>query len=477
MSSTRHSYAQLGCAVFADNARTYAYHRWACMNGLYPEGCEIDLADCSCELDTTADQFTNPIDDLAPWYDANDPASSEFLGVMILRVLGVNDSTIERDPVKAFGDGTILNRARLAGRSLTFEIVMLSTSCRGADFGVEWLRRVLETDLCGCGPEPCEGCYGKRLTLRRNCDDPTPCDTGLRSWEGVGVVDGIKVTGDPEQACSCVVQRATFMVQSESPYSFGCEEIACNVNAATKPEGEEDYFDLCFDWSASCDDCCDTGVTKECDRCLTDKLCTCYGADDPVPAALLDDDDCFCEPLIRRVQACCIDDVGAAGFDTAMKIELFSGSDSTDDISLIDIDGEEIMYDPLAFLDLGLRNMRISIWDNPDGLPCITDQESYDDWCAQHATPRFELQIPYVPANAMLTIDGRANRVFMECDGVCRPFPYSLDSMKGALFPLVTRCQPMMVTIEWDAMNMQPATGPGKTPSAFTMTTYRRWRS
>ena len=463
MSTTRHSFAQFGCAVFADNARTFAYHQWACREGLYPDGCQVDLEDCSCELDTTSDMFTNPIDDLAPWYDPNDPASSEFLGAMILEVSGVADSTVKRDPSDAFGDGTVLNRQRLAGRSLTFDIILLSTTCRGADFAVEWLRRVLEADLCGCGPSPCDSCYGKELKLRRSCNDPVPCDTGLRHWMSVGVVDGIKVTAATDKACACVVQRASFQLQSESPFSYGCEDVGCNLNAVVDPS-----FVKCFDWAAECDECCDADVRagrRKCDRCQTDILCTDVTTEDPIPTSLSSIDPCYCEPLQRRIQACCIDDVGAAGFDTALKMEVFSGLDPSND------------FDANFFLDHGLRNMRISIFNNPDGLPCIDDEASYDAWCATRPKPRFELQIPYVPSNAVLTIDGRSNRVTMECNGECRPFPYSIDSKKGRLFPLVTNCEPMMVTVEWDEANSQLKTGGGRMPSTATFTTYRRWRS
>lgn len=460
--STRHSYAQFGCAAFADNARTLAYHQWACANNLYPaDACRIELNDCSCELDDPASPFTDPATDLAPWYDPNDPASMEFLGAMILGVDGVRDSTIEREPVKGFGDGTILNRARLNGRSLVFEVLLLHTSPRGGDYGVEWLRRVLETDLCGCGPSPCEGCYGKRLTLRRFCADPTPCDTGLRTYESVGVIDGVKQTSDPKDECACVMTTVAFTLQSEQPYSYGCEEIVCNKVVT----GE--YFDVCFDWTAACSDCCDDGTQKDkaCDRCLTDRYCSCYALEDPAPISLVSEDTCYCEPLVRRVQACCVDDVGAAGFDTALKFELFSGRDTVESV------------DRDAFYDLGLRNVRLSVYDNPDNLPCIEDEASYDAFCATHPVPRFEVQIPYVPADATLTIDGRSNRVTMECDGVCRPFPYSLDSMKGRMFPLITNCEPMMLVVEWDALNMQGLDGAGQLPSAFTGTTFRRWRS
>lgn len=465
MSSTRHSFAQFGCAPFADNARTFAYHKWACENDLYPDGCTIDLFDCSCPLDDPDTPYTSPNDPLnpAPWFDSDDAASGEFLGAMILRVEGVTDSTAKREPTDAFGDGTILNRMRLDGRSFTFEIILLSLSCRGADYGVEWLRRVLETDLCGCGPSPCNACYGKELTLRRSCDDDgETCDTGLRSWTSVGVVDGIKVSSDENNSCCCVVQRATFVLQSEQAFSFGCTKDVCSMNSVTTPS-----ITNCFDWYSECDQCCDHdryGGRSKCDRCMVDPICSDLTVDDPVPTSIDTFADCYCEPLQRQVQACCVDGIGT-GFDTALSIDIFSGVDGSGDVL-----AEE-------FLRNGLRNLRISVFDNPDNLPCITDEESYEVFCASNPIPRFEIQIPYIPANSTLRIDGRAQRVYLECEGVCRPFPYAIDNTRGRLFPLVTNCEPMMVTFEWDVANSQLRTGAGRVPSMIDMQTHRRWRS
>lgn len=472
MTSTRHSFAQFGCAPFADNARTYAYHLWACENGLYPAECEVDLFDCSCPLDAPTIPFTSPDDPAnpAPWFDPFDPASGEFLGAMILKIDGMTDSTAKREPSDAFGDGTILNRMRLAGRSFTFEVLLLSTSCRGADYGVEWLRRVLETDLCGCGPNPCEACYGKQLTIRRSCDEAVPCDTGLRSWASVGVVDGIKVTTSGEETCCCVVQRATFVMQSEQPFSFGCSSEKGIINASATP-----YFDKCFDWGSECDECCDDDRYggSRCDRCQTDPLCDDQTTEAPRPTSIDTFKDCYCEPMQRRIQSLCIPDVGSAGFDTALTIEIFSGVDGSGDV------------DADYFTKYGARNLRISIFDNPDSLPCISApgltegqvQDRYEAFCATQEKPRFELQIPYIPANSTLTIDGRSQRVFLECDGKCRPFPYAIDSTKGRLFPLVTNCQPMMVTFEWDVDNSQFRTGPNRVPGVIDIQTHRRWRS
>lgn len=457
MTSIRHSFAQYGCAVFADNARTYAYHRWACANNMFPAECQPDMFDCSCDLDDPNTPYVSPAADHAPWYDANDQASVEFLGAMITKVDGASDSTIKREPVDAFADGTILNRSRLAGRSFTIEMLLLSTSCRGADFGVEWLRRVFETDLCLCDEEKCSSCYGKRFSLRRSCDDNQGCDTGLRSWESVGVVDGIKIQNDDDLAkCCCVAQRVTLVLQSESPYSYGCENIACNK--IVDPEG----FTLCYDWATGCLECCED---KACDRCLNDPLCSCYSSQDPEPQAAPVGDDCFCEPVEKYVQCCCIPDIGNAAYDTALKIELFSGYD-------VGLD-----QDALTFMDLGLRNVRISIFDNPENLTCITDAESYDEFCDARIQPRFEIEVPYLPPNSTMVLDGRSNRAVLECDGECRPFPYQIQNTKGKLFPLVTNCASMMFCVEWDVFNTQDRIGPDKMRSTVTVTTFRRWLS
>jgi hypothetical protein len=160
-----------------------------------------------------------------------------------------------------------------------------------------------------------------------------------------------------------------------------------------------------------------------------------------------------------------VNDIGAAGYDTALKIDIFSGFDTAEDA------------DGIAFTELGLRNVTVSIYDNPDELECIDDEESYDAWCASRPSPRFEIKIPYIPSNATLTIDGRSNRVFMSCDGKCTPFPYQIDTARGKLFPLVTSCAPMVACVEWDKSNTQLKTGAGKSRSVATIAKYRRWLS
>ena len=125
------------------------------------------------------------------------------------------------------------------------------------------------------------------------------------------------------------------------------------------------------------------------------------------------------------------------------------------------------------FNEIGMRNVRIKVFDNPDNLPCITDEDSYDDWCFQ--TPRFDLTVDYIPADSTLTIDGRKERVTLDCDGTCRPYDQVVTSTDGQIFPLVTGCVPMMVCVEFDSLNTLMSDNSNTDPATVDVTTYRRW--
>lgn len=449
MTHVRNSHAEYGCAVFADNLRTLTYHEWAKDNQLYPEECCPEMQDCSCPNDDPLTPYTDPVTDAVPWLDPTLPASGEFLGAMILKADGSRNSTFSREVADAFGDGSVLGRPRLRGRSIVLELLVLGYTCQGVDYGLEWLRRLFESEICACSStDPCESCTGKSFTLRVFCGDDEDCDTGIRTWDSTGPVDGITVVEDDAlKDCCCVARKVTVTIQTESPYSFNCESIECDVDA------DEEAYSRCFDWGLDCLDCAENC----CDRCGYDALCTCFPIIEPEITLLTN--DCFCEPLQKTIQCCCIENVGQS-YDTALRLDIYSGVNDTDD----------------AFTEVGLRNMRVRVFDNPDGLPCITDEDSYNDWQAVcDDLLRFEFQVAYVPSDATLTIDGRKERVYLTCDGVCRPFGHVVTNQLGSIFPFVTRCNPIMVCVEFDTNNTQFDSGVNILPSHITVTSYRRW--
>jgi len=673
-STVKWSYLKYGCTVLADNTRSFAYHSWACANEMYPSDCIPTLEDCSCDLDDPLTPFVDPITDSAPWYDPNVPESSEFLGLMILKVDGARDSTYSRDSFDAFNEGSILARPRILGRSFAVRALVMSTSCEGNDYGLEWLRKILEDQSCLCdSSDPCELCGENQMQLRVTCGDEIDCDNGLRTWDSVGTVDGISVINNKNlEDCCCVAQEISFTLQSERPHSFTCDEvvldedlkpcwmsavddsspqlwyrlgdasgtvakeeiighggaysggvtlgepalivnsldpsvafdgvdgvvaapdhpvmnvgtgaftieawfkssavssqniIACKrtttglvpgwwigtsssgvlrlrisdgvtelthdagainqyldgvehhivagrdasgdtvmivdgvvlgtpqaagaldtdsagdleigacVTAASHASaiidevlwyarempadealhhyeaGSTPPYCRCYDWESDCKECCDD---SDCDRCGYDALCTCFAAESPEVVLLTD--DCFCEPLAKTIQCVCIDDIGTV-YDTALSVAIFSGADATDKV----------------FTDLGMRNVRIRAWDNPDNLPCPIDNATYEAFCTME--PRFDLKVSYIPSNATLTVDGRKERVTLECDGVCRPYAQVVSSTTGSIFPLIANCEPLTLCIEFDTLNTQyDSTGP-KLPSSLTVAKFRRWRN
>lgn len=449
MPGIRNSYASFGCAVFADNHRTYQYHQWACANNLYPENQAPDIDDCSCDNDDPLVEWTDPVTDLAPWYDPAYPDSADFLGAIILKQTGARASTHSRETADAFDEGTVLGPPRKRGRAIVLDLLILGTSCPGVDYGMEWLRRLFEDGICACSStDPCEPCSGKQFTLRVFCGDADECDAGLRTWDSTGAVDGITpVEDDSLKDQCCVAQRVTVTIQTESPYSFSCEAEECSIPL------DMDAFTRCYDWLADCHDCDDSC----CDRCGYDALCTCYPV--PDPQITLPSNECWCPPLQKIVQCCCIDDIGEA-FDTALRIDIFSGYDPSNDM----------------FTRIGMRNLTLRVFDNPDNLECITDEDSYEIWQSNcNELLRFEFQVAYIPSDATLTIDGRRNRIFLTCDGVCRSYGQVVTSTTGSIFPLIARCAPIMVCAEYDALNSQPSDVLPAQPSSMTINSYRRW--
>lgn len=451
MPTARWTYASFGCAAFADNARTYAYHQWAKESGLYSLDCCPRLDDCSCPNDSQT--WTDPVTDDAPWIDPNNPHSEEFLGVMIMKVTGVNDSTLSRDVVDGFNEGTILGRDRLRGKTMVFEMLVLGYTCAGVDYGIEWLRKLTERSICQCQDlaDPCEQCTGRQLTLRKFCPDidPGDCDHGLRTWDSVGVVDGVKEVDDEQlkQLCCCL-RKVTMTMQTESPYSYSCPRDYCEGELVA----DEDNYTRCYDWRADCLTCdtCDA-----CDRCGRDSICNCFPLGDL--EIIVPENECFCEPIEKVFSCCCIDDITD---DTAIVLDIYSGSDPGNDL----------------FTDLGARNMVIKVYDNPDNMPCITDQDSWDAWalvCAERL--RFELNVSYIPSDSTLTIDGRSQRVTLTCDGVCRPFDQVVTSLTGQIFPFTSACGSVMICIEWDKYNTQFELAGPAVPSEAFVTTYRQW--
>lgn len=130
--------------------------------------------------------FLSPAADPAPWYDANEPGSTSFLGVVLLDINGY-DSTIARavtPKLVGLGGGS-LARQRRQPRVWKFRAALVSADDSGAEYGLRWLTSVLQT-------AECDQCATGTLTVRLVCppDDGTNDDLGKWTSYAVALTDG-----------------------------------------------------------------------------------------------------------------------------------------------------------------------------------------------------------------------------------------------------------------------------------------------
>jgi hypothetical protein len=196
------------------------------------------------QSDGSYKRFVSPDVDPAPWYDAsmgaNDVnASAQFLGLIISKVEGLEDSTAAREMTpRAVGvGGGSLGPLRMNGRTMRFTATMYATSCRGMDFGMRWLSNTLRGRPCSaddtCTLQVWTGCPDVSNILRV----PEDVQWVLRD---VALSEGPKYGDAPFDGSfsgptSCYVREVEWTLLSEHPYLFKCPSTAVAYSALSAP--------------------------------------------------------------------------------------------------------------------------------------------------------------------------------------------------------------------------------------------------
>lgn len=160
---------------------------------------------------------------LTPWYDAGYPASSEFIGVIPLTMQGMDDSTLQANPVEYITDGGNNGRARNATLPIVASVVIAASTDRGAEFGKRWLDKVLRGSDTGSS----RFCSGADLTYfrERGSDTITPEKAHRRN---VSTTRGTSVTRKRSDACSAT-WALTYTWNCGDPYEYGDELAQVNT--------------------------------------------------------------------------------------------------------------------------------------------------------------------------------------------------------------------------------------------------------
>lgn len=399
--------------------------------------------------------------DPAPWYDPKVPESKDFAGLMVLEAQ--LSSSLDRRLVQNVGHGSVLTRARFAGRTMQVRGVLLGRTCCANDYGMKWLTQALLGDFC----ESCEGCD---LTFFSCCpasrpeseclvlyegDTPVPyfresdssewsrgadfirtmCGAGLISGPEIVACHGLRGAGG---CCGLApVVEVEFTIGIGNPWMHrpgrvlyldallgGCPLNVCNLEfdgaAECVPDPDVAFSDcpcrLTFDDSDTCDP---TTLCPEPPDCADDPSCP------PVmkpPRTFAPPQDCGCLPLVVG-RNCFEIPPDADWFEQVLIVEVYAGSEP-------------------------LENMTIRAIQNPRGLRCCDDenQEMLDD-CLACAT----LLISYVPAYGTFRFDSRCREVTLTCNGRTRPAGKNVARLDGLPFEWIELgCTGACLTVDAD---------------------------
>lgn len=146
-----------------------------------------------------------------PWYDAQHPASSEFAGVIPLEVSGLDDSSRESVVTEYINSGGNAGRARNSTQALVFNVALVATTERGAEYGKQWLGRMLSWSILGDS-----ACVGADLHYLRSADEEAP----LAHRRDVSLTRGISVTRKRVGRCA-TTWLVTFTLTAADPFEYG----------------------------------------------------------------------------------------------------------------------------------------------------------------------------------------------------------------------------------------------------------------
>lgn len=145
-------YLALGSQEIINNRRAAAHIE----NGICARGVEL-VHDDSWRY-THAwlgdDDYETPAGTGAPWVQEGRPESLEFGGVWGLNIEGLETGAVEQDVLEGVLDGGSAGYRRLPTRKITVEALLSAQSARGLQWGLRWLNRALLSDGCELGAEP-----------------------------------------------------------------------------------------------------------------------------------------------------------------------------------------------------------------------------------------------------------------------------------------------------------------------------------
>jgi hypothetical protein len=432
-------YFTLGGTEIINVARVEAYAKSASMSWFKPVYRNEALGPLLGQT------YRSPLQDSAPWADEGDDNSLDFMGFYPLNITGLEDSTAEATVTENVFDGGVVGRVRHGTKSIVFSGVLIATSECGVEYGMRWLKEVLNggacmgpacggVDMCYLSCEPFVDFNAFASTNNQpisvtlidgggvdGWDDPTIVDGGspigsgstpinggepggwpttttgdtisfidgdciddyMRSLRQVAVTSGPSITNKMKLTDGSVAWSIQFTAVAGNPYEFSGEQLLIDkFMASPDPYVGGIPEGGVFD---------DAGYVQQEVSCsvsmvqpLFDPVCAAVVTPPPPPSVPI---GCFTAPQNWKRRGFVIPALSVPEWgEIVPKINLHAGA-------------EEV------------RNVRIRFYDTLDDATLnITDQCAF---CG-------EMLVSYIPVNSTLVLDGSDQVVYVESEGGVR---------------------------------------------------------
>lgn len=166
----------------------------------------------------------------APWFDPGKPGlTGRFLGVVGLRIDGVDDSTRSATVTEGIDDGGVMGRMRKGARSIRITATLIADGDDALDYGIAWLSAALDPGACGqhgtaCGTTDLEffsACPPAREPGEAQADYDERVDDLRRFMHGVAATSGpLRVQYLKSQDSSARGATMEWTITSERPWIY-----------------------------------------------------------------------------------------------------------------------------------------------------------------------------------------------------------------------------------------------------------------
>lgn len=407
------SYLTLDSVEIVNHTRLQAY----ITNGLVTGYDHLEA--CACPTLSAASfgdaPYVSPAADPAPWYDAADPDSADFAGLLVLSMTGMDDRPTSRSVSQAVTGGGVFGRQTVTPRTMVVQGVLLGTSCCGVAYGLRWLGRALG----GCGTP---GCDGDTMGVLSCCPPEEMSAAELQAAYGrtirrVALTSGPTVTrragGGCAGGCTADVLFVEFILQAAEPWQWGAAEEVASMSLPTD-DGES-----CIEWSLV-----ETGCPWDSDCCHNASCATHAGCNDPAcqtaaPPAVPLPVTCACLPLATNTSCVEIDTAAFGSFSEVLPI-LTVDAGSSDlrrlIVSIYERDPADVGSDCCDATPQDIDYDEATVdYDDPDvfydgEVPSIDTLER----CEAVAT----FHVGYLASGEAMVLDGQVRRALIDCEGV-----------------------------------------------------------